>query len=109
MKVPVIGQLATPDTGRDAVHIALAPIQAGCRLTPGQHVNQEGVPGGGLVGIVDPFLKQPVEIGDYFLIFLYPNTVTSLRHEWTHPKFPNATPGETLAKIKEYLDKKEKS
>src|SRR5688572_10378765 len=84
------------DRRRDAIHIAVAPVTAAERLLPGQHVglvrgDTEHV--GALespascVGIVDPFLKQAVEQGQRFWLFLYPNTVTSLRHYWTHPAF----------------------
>jgi hypothetical protein len=81
---------------RDAIHIAIAPVTAAERLLPGQHVgfvsgDTEHV---GVVnapsrclGIVDPFLRQAVEKGQRFWLFLYPNTVTSLRHYWTHPAF----------------------
>ncbi|WP_024516791.1 hypothetical protein [Bradyrhizobium sp. Tv2a-2] len=79
---------------RDAIHIAVAPVIAGSKLHAGQHV---GIDGGvaistalGIVpiGIVDPFLREPVYPDQQFWLFLYPNTITSLKHLWTHPAFP---------------------
>lgn len=93
--VPKLGQLATGNEGRDAIHVAVIPVQAGESLTPGQHVRivdgkamQLG-PGDPL-GVVDPFLRRDVIAGDWFWLCLYPQTITSLRHEWTHPAFPAA-------------------
>ncbi len=37
------------------------------------------------VGIVDPFLQRSVLQGQRFYLCLFPGTVTSLRHVWTHP------------------------
>lgn len=78
---------------RDAVHMAIVPIMAAKRLRPGQRV---GVCENGLysadtqaVGIVDPFLIADVEPGQTFWLMLFQRTVTTLRHEWTHPAFPN--------------------
>jgi hypothetical protein len=104
-----IGRLITGDGGRDAVHVAIAPTTAPCELHPGQHVDQHGNPEGpGVVpvGIVDPFLREPVRVGQRFWLFLYPNTVTSLRHEWTHPAFPTNSPVEVNQAIKEYLEQR---
>lgn len=89
---PPIGKTFTEEewTGRDAVHVAIAPATATMKLFPGQHVDPKGEPttsGVNAVGIVDPYLVLPVQPGQTFFIFLYPRTVTSLRHEWQHPKF----------------------
>jgi hypothetical protein len=89
---PNLGNLPDDDARRDAVHIAVAPVVAGSRLQPGRRV---GLASDGRaysvqveqIGVVDPFLTEPVEAGQRFWLFLYPNTVTSLRHVWTHPAF----------------------
>lgn len=89
-----IGKLIDATQQRDAIHVAIAPVIAGERLSPGQHVgwSQEGntelvATGFKGIGIIDPFLSDYVPKGGRCWLFLYPNTVTSLRHEWTHPAF----------------------
>jgi hypothetical protein len=79
---------------RDAVHIAVVPCVASCDLTPGQHVGvtadgKYSMRQGTTVGIVDPFLTSFVPAGQTFWLCLYQGQVTTLRHEWTHPAFPN--------------------
>lgn len=92
------------DRRRDAVHIAVAPVTAGGRLAPGQHVGFLHAGDTELVGaaedpigIVDPFLREDVQPGQRFWLFMYPNTVTSLRHVWTHPAFVVKPPVLTAA------------
>jgi len=110
-RVPKLGQLITEDQYRDAVHIAVAPVVAGMTLKPGAHI---GFTDNGdaytvvtnakkLIGIVDPFLhEKAVYEGDRFYMFLYPNTINSLRHEWTHPEFEKE---DDLAKLEPTLYK----
>ncbi len=90
----MLGKLIEGDAGRDAIHIAVAPVIAGVKLMPGDHI---GFSDGGTetvaanvskrIGIVDPFLPKAVQPGERFFMFLYPNTITALRHVWTHPAF----------------------
>lgn len=93
-----VGKILPDGMQRDAIHIAVAPIMARVTLYPGQHVNAKGFPSAPFVGIVDPFLSQPVVPEQYCFIFLYPNTITSLRHEWTHPAFEEEEDDDTKMK-----------
>lgn len=94
-----IGKIITSEYGRDAIHVAVAPMEAAHQLFPGQHVGVVGPGKAGIcqttVGIVDPFLRGPVEPGQQFFLCLYPGTITSLRHEWVHPAFGDAVPEPT--------------
>lgn len=80
------------DPGRDAVHVAVAPVWAAETLRPGDHVGltsqtEAAMQGTYPIGIVDPFLKRVVHKGERFWLFLYPGSITSLRHQWSHPAF----------------------
>ena len=89
--IPEVGKLVEGEAKRDAIHVAVIPMVAGERLDPGQHVNVddgEARRWGVTVGVVDPFLESRVERNETFWLFLYPQSITSLRHEWTHPAFP---------------------
>lgn len=95
--VAKLGHLHDTPQGRDAVHVAIFPAMAAQILAPGDHVGL--VPGSAeevmqpndvvaSIGIVDPFLRQRfVGVGARFFVFLYPQTITGLRHVWTHPAF----------------------
>ena len=88
---------------RDAIHLGVEPVEAGEKLLAGEHI---GIQGGKAfrannpnniikpVGIVDPFLIKPVSKGQRFWLVVYPREITSLRHVWEHPDFPQS--GETL-------------
>lgn len=96
MMDPQFGKLVPSDfpDERDAIHIATAAVFAETDLNPGDHVGltteaadvmgrSEIAP----LGIVDPFLLEPVKKGERFWVFLYPGTIRSLRHNWSHPAF----------------------
>lgn len=90
-----LGRLIEEGAQRDAIHIAVAPVRASMALEAGELIGLiEGsqelvgtVEPSRCIGIVDPFLKRNVRTGDRFWMFLLPNTITSLRHNWTHPAF----------------------
>ncbi len=94
-----IGKLLTGGEKRDAVHIAVAPMTNNhdLPLRPGQAVTADGKFGRNPVGIVDPFLALPVRPGEMFYCFLWPKSVTSLRHAWTHPAFPDEVEPQPVA------------
>lgn len=94
MSDTTVGQLVNEGAERDAIHVAIAPVIAGERLSPGQHigvVNEQALAGAPHIGIVDPFLAAPVFKGERFYLFLYPKTVTAMRHHWAHPAFGETT------------------
>jgi hypothetical protein len=107
MTQEMIGKIIAPaqqrDAHRDAVHLAVAPVTAAESLSSGQHIGHKGNGKFGVVpaciGIVDPFLTEQVKPGDKFWLFLYPNTITSLRHDWTHPAFYKDVPVSSTAEI----------
>ena len=87
-----LGQLLEGGEQRDAVHIAIAPVTAAESLFPGapigftgdgDKVSRESKP----IGVVDPFLASHVKEGQRFYMLLFPNTITGLRHLWSHPAF----------------------
>ncbi len=101
MDQPVLGELLQGGERRDCIHVAIAPVV--CKdliLMPGEHIGivanhpyfATAKDCAVYIGIVDPFLKSPVKKGECFYLFLYPNTVTGLRHMWSHPAFVTKIP-----------------
>lgn len=87
-----LGTIITSAEKRDAIHLAVEPIEAGDWLNPGQDVlisDGKALPCAyeNGVGIVDPFLRVKVAPGDWFWLTVYPRQIKSLRHVWTHPAF----------------------
>lgn len=87
-----LGTYLSGDEPRDAIHLAVVPLVATEKVFPSQHLTADGQTKGETVGIVDPFLPGPVQPGQRFWLVLYPRTITSLRHVWTHPAFPEQSP-----------------
>ena len=110
-----IGTIIDDTARRDAIHVAVYPAVAAHALRPGQNVglypdgragvlklddsslNRSFDKSVVLIGVVDPFLKAVVQKGERFWLALYPRTVTSLRHAWTHPSFADETPSANQA------------
>ena len=89
-----LGTILNHGEKRDAIHLAVEPVVAGQFMHPGDHINVvNGIAtrceeGKGL-GIVDPFIIGNVKEGQRFWFVMYPRQVTSLRHVWAHPAFPD--------------------
>jgi hypothetical protein len=112
----VVGTILKEDIGRDAIHIAVMAVRAAHYLDPGEHIGLENglatSDAEKLLGIVDPYLKDPVKKREMFLMHLYPRTIQSLKHVWAHPDIPekpeptteeNAGLSEEQIAAKEYL------
>lgn len=84
-----MGKILDREMPRDAVHIAVVPVIAAESMHPATHCGLLGDGRAGtrtkLIGIVDPYLSQAVAVGERFFLFLYPGSITSLKHQWTHP------------------------
>lgn len=88
-----LGETPKDNDIRDALHIAVISGLAGEKLKAGQNIKlQDGVWISCNVSVstavVDPYIKKPLIRGDLFWACLLPNTVTDVRHVWTHPDFP---------------------
>jgi hypothetical protein len=101
-----LGKIIDSPQERDAVHIAVAPVVASENMAPGNRIcftaqgDTENVRlsmpnDADAIGIVDPFLRNLVLAGEKFWMFLLPNTITSLRHDWTHPDFDSVEGNES--------------
>lgn len=94
-----LGMIHYKPEARDAIHLAVEPVKAGCFLTVGERIgiidgiawpagvklNEKEVP---YHGIVDPFLPKSVTEGQSFWFVMAPRMVQSLRHVWEHKDFP---------------------
>ena len=108
----LIGKLLPEGAGRDAVHIAVLPVVAAetlaagkcvsIKIKDGEYVASFPLKGEWIVGIVDPYLNQLVRRGQRCFVFLYPQTITSLRHQWVHPEVPEIEEYEKGIALKVY-------
>lgn len=93
LEVLGLPDLGGREVGRDAIHLAVEPAVAGERLTPGGSIHRiKGLWYHCMIterlAIVDPFLTVHVDTGQRFLAIVPPRQITSLRHVWSHPDFP---------------------
>lgn len=93
-----LGMIHQHDEKRDAIHLGVEPVEAGEQLAVGatigikdgkayQSTKRNGIKA---LGIVDPFLEGKVLPGQRFWLVVMPRQITSLRHVWEHPDFPDS-------------------
>ena len=87
-----VGELIYGWANRDITHIAIMPVTVLFACAPGQHVHAHGIfayePDDmykAKNAIIDPYLESSLMQGDKCYVFLYPDSITSLSHNWTHP------------------------
>jgi len=97
---------------RDAVHVAVVPVVAAHNLLPGSHVgltqgsnDKVSLISEPSIGIIDPYLTQNVLRGQWCWLFLYPNTVTGMRHHWSHPAFDDDSEPQATLDSENIVDK----
>lgn len=117
MNQPTVGKLITKSNQqRDAIHVAIAPVIAMDEIFPGSRIgfssldNNEGrfvimCPEKSSVGIADPFLKRKILKGEEFWMFLYPSSIKSIRHDWSHPRFPDSINNDETSKMLNEINK----
>lgn len=104
-----LGTIIDETQKRDAIHLAVIPVTAGANIEPGHDVclDKEGFAVNWYegeseyepLGIADPFIKRKqynhgsIRPGDRFWLVIYPRKITSLRHVWSHPAFPDEAAG----------------
>mgnify|MGYP001566110368 CR=1 FL=1 len=110
MNTTKLGELINSEQPRDAIHIAIAPVVSDILLKPGDKIAlvenslTKVSKNGKHIGIVDPFLEKQIEPGEWFWMLLFPQTITSLKHEWTHPSFLDNSMSESEKWIREFAD-----
>jgi hypothetical protein len=94
-----IGQILTDETDRDAIHVAVLPVisgenylGAGDRIGIAYGTKNIVVRKPDGIGIVDPFLQRTIHKDEKCWMFIQPNTVENLRHDWRHPAIDDVKP-----------------
>jgi hypothetical protein len=103
MSVPNVGEIISGVAFRDCIHVAVYPVEAACPIRPGSHVRltpsgtatwvaPEDADGKDVVGVADPFLREMIERGQRFYIFVRPGIIEHLRHSWRSSYFKAKAP-----------------
>ena len=104
-----LGEIIITEQQRDAIHIAVVPVRATTGLRPGTPVelDKQGrarkTSIDKAIGVIDPFLNMLPKSDDLVWLYLKPGSITSLRHDWTHPAFASAQ--EPLAESQLFIDR----
>jgi hypothetical protein len=121
-----IGQLLPDDAKRDAIHIAILPtiVAKGHSVGAGEYVKLKtgtqneimSCARENAIGVVDPFFfktenddtRTHVWEGERIGVWLFPGTVTGMRHEWEHPLDKKSAPNlnnPSVAWLMEFAEK----
>lgn len=108
-----LGTFPIPEgSGRDAIHLAVEPVVAGEVICPNDDILvKDGVAykprhGEKALGKADPFAPKFIPKGTRFWLVIYPRQITSLRHVWSHPDFPDS-PAAAIPMTPEEIEKSE--
>lgn len=95
--IPKLGEAPTEKDERDAIHIAVVPVEAAMDFMGQTHCAIARIEGklmaapkygrsvDGACAVVDPFMRGSPKRGDKFWALLYPGTAIGLRHVYRHP------------------------
>ena len=113
--IKTIGKLLNGEEQRDAIHIAILPVIVDDHLSAGDTVKfvygstdkVRYAPEENSIGVIDPFLEDYIPIGSRVWLFLKPNSITGIRHEWTHPAVDNPIICDNVSErwLREFADK----
>lgn len=94
---PNVGEFCHEQALRDCIHVPLAPLVTAEEMVPGECFATDGKTAYPVadddpkaVGIIDPFLRRKMKTipkGSTVWGWIFPGTVTGLRHQWLHSAF----------------------
>lgn len=92
----VLGKVPEELGVKDAVHVAIISVRAARRIELGQKCSLnkygEAEPDGKGIGVADPFRRQEIYTGDYFILLINPDVVDNVTHHWEHPSLAISQP-----------------